>query len=175
MSEAGIPPISGNEGEAAERSSPWIMLTTMLLLICVLILSSVTLLHYAVGMQSDSGGSGISFFDFETLIGQVREWSAQVEINRSRPASDQAGQEADGSAVKRFFSGSSDDGSIRWPKLKLTGFGKSADAEGAFAIINGKHVLVNTYIDEVKLVEVRTHGAVVEYRGERKYLTVQNK
>jgi hypothetical protein len=174
LNEADIPPISENNGSAAERSSPWIMVSTMLLLICGLILTSATLLHYAAGMQPNSESSGVSLLNFKGLIEHGLQWSEQVKFNKSQSVPDQADQEEQHSTVKRFFSGSSDE-TIRWPKLKLTGFGKSSDAEGAFAIINGQHVLVNTYIDEVKLVEVRTHGAWVEYRGERKFLTLQNK
>ena len=174
MSEAGIPPISENDDGSAERSSSRVMITTMLLLISGLILTSVILLHYAFDMQSNGDGSRISLFNFEGLIEQGRAWSAKSESIQAQEAAEPAEQEAGDSTVKRLFSGGSD-GSVRWPKLKLSGFGKSSDAEGAFAIINGRHVLVNTYLDEVKLIEVRTYGAVVEYRGERKYLTVENK
>jgi hypothetical protein len=149
------------------------MLTTMLLLISVLIFSSVMLLRYASEKQSQSGNAHVSFFDFKRMVEQGRGWSEKVESIQSGDAAGSTEEDAQDSAVKRFFSGSSD-GSVRWPKLKLTGFGKSSDAEGAFAIINGRHVLVNTYLDEVKLIEVRAYGAVVEYQGERKYLTVEN-
>ena len=173
MSETSIPPISENDATTPERSSPWVMLITMLLLISGLILSSAMLLHYAIDMNTKDGGSRASLFDFAGMFRQSREWSTKATSEDIPDASVDEEQEAQDSAVKRYFSGNSD-GTVRWPKLKLTGFGKSSDAEGAFAIINGKHVLVNTSLGEVKLIEVRTHGAVVEYRGERKILTLDH-
>jgi hypothetical protein len=73
-------------------------------------------------------------------------------------------------SVKRFFP--RDNAEVRWPKLKLTGFGRSADGEGGFGIINEKHVLKGQEISGVKLVEIRAHGVVLEYKGERKTLAV---
>ena len=62
---------------------------------------------------------------------------------------------------------------VNWPKLKLTGFGTSADGSGGFAIINNTQVHPGQLInDKVKLVEVREHDVIVEYKGEQKSLTV---
>jgi len=72
-----------------------------------------------------------------------------------------------------FFSFPRNDGSVRWPKLKLTGCGASADGSGGFAIINGRHVMIGETISKVTLVEVLPpQHAVVEYKGEQKKLTV---
>jgi hypothetical protein len=46
------------------------------------------------------------------------------------------------------------------------------DADGGFAIINEKQILVGNQIGDVTLVEIRTHGVVVELDGEQKTLTV---
>jgi len=169
------PPVHENDNMTPAPPSPWVMLISMLLLISGLILSSAMLVNYA--MDGTEGASGKSFFDFAKLMEEKSEFApeAQAAANKSettKASSEPAATEASGSAVKKFFSGGGN-GTVRWPKLKVTGFGKSADAESAFAIINGKHVLVNSYINEVRLVEIRTHGAVVEYKGEQKILPVE--
>jgi hypothetical protein len=173
LSEIHIPPVSGNKDGIQERSSPWMMIFTLLLLISGFILSSVLLLNYDDSLQARHEGAGASIFELAAQFGQGGNRTMQTESEPIPEKSVEDEPEALDSAVRRFFSGGND-GSVRWPKLKLTGFGKSSDAEGAFAIINGRQVLVNTCIDDVKLIEVRTHGAVVEYRGERKMLTLDS-
>ena len=75
--------------------------------------------------------------------------------------------------LSRLFGGR-DDGAVRWPKLKLTAYGRSKDSDSDFAIINGRNILVNSYIGEVKLVVIQKHGALVEYRGEQRLITVEH-
>jgi len=74
--------------------------------------------------------------------------------------------------VKKFFDRQKEqrENTVRWPKLKVTGFGTSTDIDGSFAIINGQRVLLNHYINGVQLVEIRAHDIVVEYKGERRIL-----
>jgi hypothetical protein len=59
---------------------------------------------------------------------------------------------------------------VKWPRLTVTGFGRVNDGTGGFAIINGEQVMLNNFIGDVKLVEVREHDIVVEYQGARKNL-----
>jgi hypothetical protein len=169
VSKTDLPPISDKDKPNDASSSSRTMLITMLLLITGLILSSAMMLHYAFD-GGEEGGIG-----FAGLLEQDGTWTGD---SGKRPDEDAAGAPAGEltyapaeSAVSRFFS-PRDDGTVKWPKLKLTGFGKSTDAEGSFAIINGQQVMVSNYIGEVQLVEIRAHGAVVEYRGERRVLTV---
>ena len=62
---------------------------------------------------------------------------------------------------------------VRWPKLKLTAFGKSSDGQSGFAKINGQYVLPGGLIGgKVRLVEIRPHDVVVEYQGETRSLTI---
>jgi hypothetical protein len=171
LSDTDIPSISENDATVRKRPSPWVMLITMLLIISGLIVSSALLLDYAADLYAQDEHADASPFDLDGLIEQGRKWSKQEKHENLPDASAPQEKEEHDSAVKRFFSGT-DNETVRWPKLKLTGFGTSSDAEGAFAIINGRQVLVNTSIDEVKLIEVHTHGAVVEYKGERKILTL---
>ena len=62
---------------------------------------------------------------------------------------------------------------MKWPKLKLEGFGKSADGEGGFAIINGKQILVGGSIGDVKVLQIKTHGVLVELENEQRVLSVE--
>lgn len=167
-----LPPVPENDNSP---SSPWVMLITMLLLISGLILSSAMLLYYAVGGKVDATGNPVH--DVARPVEEGGELSSAQADSRQDAFEDPSSASSPFSLSdylnKRFISGEDDDGTVHWPKLKVTGFGKSTDTEAGFAIINGKHVLVNTYIGEVKLVEIRTHGAVVEYKGEQKVLTVK--
>ena len=174
MSEISTPPQVPENDNAPP--SPWVMLITMLLLISGLILSSAMLVHYA--MDGKEGETGKSFFDFARLQKEGKEFSskAQAATKQGETGNESAtptASDSSDSSIMRFFSGGGDDGTVHWPKLKVTGFGKSTDTEAGFAIINGKHVLVNNFIGEVKLVEIRTHGAVVEYKGECKVLAIE--
>lgn len=163
------PPTQEDDKELQEHLSPWMMLTSMLLLIAGLGLSSAMLVHYALerGGIEDAPRFGISH-----LLEKGKALSALPKATDAGNGTLETSTEEPVAApgVKRFFSGGS--GSVRWPRLKITGFGKSADGEGGFAIINGNHVLVGQTGSKVKLVEIQTHGVVLEYKGEQKILAV---
>lgn len=142
----------------------------MILLIGMFILSSALLLKYALekGGETEEGQ-----VNFAALLTQGKALADELREKGNigdEQADEQLSDESEPGA-RKLFGGSS---SVRWPKLKLTGFGRAADGEGGFAIINGDQVLLNNYIDDVKLVEIRAHGAVVEYKGEQKLLTVDH-
>lgn len=172
MTETSLPPVPETENMTPAPSSPWVMLVSMLLLISGLILSSAMLLHYA--LDGKEGTERNSLFDFVQLTVDGKKSSAKPQAAKTQGTSDNesSNPEASSSSVKTFFSGGGN-GTVRWPKLKLSGFGTSSDTAGGFAIINGKHVLVNTSIGDVMLVEILAQGAVVEYKGERKILAVE--
>jgi hypothetical protein len=167
------PPIPENDNAELEPSSSRVMLISMLLLISVLILSSAMLMHYSLGGKE--GDAGQKTFDFAGLIEKGKAISANMA-----PAGKQASvPERDLSAATQtpadaqrngFFSGRKS--TVRWPSLKLTGFGKSIDGQGGFAIINGEQILLNTTIKHALLVEILSHGVVLEYEGERKTLAL---
>lgn len=146
------------------------MLISMLLLIAVLILSSVMLMHYALGGKEGEGGK--PSFSFANLIEKGKALSVQPEptAEQQEPESQPMATDTKSSeqGVKRFFSGN-----IRWPRLKLSGFGKGSGNQSDFAIINGEQVLVNTPINGVMLVKILDQGVVMEYKGEQKTLTVK--
>lgn len=57
-----------------------------------------------------------------------------------------------------------------WPELKLTGIASSGNQR--IAIINGKMITAGRVIGEVLVREVRDEQAIVEFRGERRILHV---
>lgn len=177
MTETSTPP-QIPENDNPSQASPRVMLFSMLLLISGLILTSAVLIHYATDGQSELTWKSIT--DITRFVPEAKDPPAepaaeQVAATQSTSSPSVVSHSTD-SIMKKLFSGRNrDDGTVRWPKLKVTGIGKSSDAEGAFAIINGKQILVNTYIGEVKLVEIRTHGAVVEYKDEQKLLPVESR
>ena len=166
------PPIQDSETVALEKHSPWVMLISMALLICGLLLASAMLFHY--GLKGQAGTENGDGFDLSVLIVKSQEFmtKSQDEASDTMPDKALSDPSAKSTGVRTFFS-TSNDGSVKWPKLKLTGFGKSVDAEGGFAIINGKNILVGNQIGDVTLTEIRTHGVVVELKGETRILSVE--
>jgi len=169
------PPIPENDNIAPEPSSPWVVLISMLLLISLLVLSSAMLVHYA--MDGKGGTIRESIFEFAKLMEKRTESSArpgQIEEQQKTESGNvapAASKPAD-STIKRFFSGRGN-GTIRWPKLKLSGFGIPSNGEVGFAIINGKHVVAGSTVNGATLVEILGHGVLVEYKGETKTLIVE--
>ncbi len=157
------------------------MLITMLLLISVLILTSAMLMHYA--LEGKGGAEGTDKFSFAKLLEKGKSISTQLatnqqqEVRQDEPVTAAATPTPTETKSTRFgfnrFFGGGGPKSVRWPKLKLTGFGQSADGEGGFAILGGKHVMEGSEIGGVRVVEIRTHGVVVEYKGEQKTLSLE--
>ncbi len=172
MTELSNPPSPPENNAHSKASSPWVMLISMLLLITGLILSSVMLVYYATDNPADE--SKKSSFSVAELIGKGQALSAQSKPDRKQvePEPVIADTKPAESGVKRFFSGDRPE-EVRWPKLKLSGFGKGSHGQSDFAIINNNQILVGTPINGVILVEILNQGVVVEYKGEQKILTVK--
>ena len=169
------PPDPENDNDNPESStSPRVMLVTMILLIAALALSSVMLLNYAMDGQEEGGQTMTSAFAklMEKGKALVPEPQPMENPKPLEAESLETTKTAADSSMMRFFSNEKST-SVRWPKLKLTGFGKGYNGQSDFAIINNEQVLVGTPVDEVMLVEVLTQGVVVEYKGERKTLNVK--
>lgn len=184
------PPLPENDNIAPKPPSPWVMLISMLLLVSVLVLTSAMLMHYAT--EGKEGAARKSFFDFTKLLEKGKELPAKAQVAEkqektgneppaamdSKPMepvptdSKPAGSSLSDSIIKKFFSGSKD-GAVRWPKLKLTGFGLPSKGEVGFAIINGKHIATGGTVNDATLVEILGHGVLVEYKGETKTLIVE--
>jgi hypothetical protein len=164
------------DNEAVPRTScSRATLVSMLLMISLLILSSAMLVHYAV--DGKDGATKPSLFNLGQLMEKGRELSAKTQFAKplDSPVSDPSPTttpKSSTSVVKKLFPGGGQ-GTVRWPKLKLSGFGLPSKGEVGFAIINKKHVIEGGTIDGAKLVEILEHGVVVEYKGERKTLIIE--
>ena len=155
------------------------MLVTMLLLIAGFSLSSFMLFYYGV-KAGNTDGTQRKLFDFAALKEKGAAYTAQLKS----PDKPESGDHADPGAAAtdqkkseglKLFS-SKNNGKVRWPKMKLTGFGTSSDGTEGFAIINGKQFHPGQLIDgKAKLVEVRSQDVVLEYMGETRTLTVDIK
>ena len=165
-----LPPIPEIDNIPTESASPWVMLISMLLLISVLILSSAMLVHYA--MDGKEGPAKKSVFDFAKLMEAGKEFSTKTQSIEKQNGEGNASVAPTDSAIKTFFSGR-ENRAVRWPKLKLTGFGIPSNSKIGFAIINGKHLIVGGTVNGVTLVEILDHGVRVEYKGETKTLIVE--
>ncbi len=164
-----------NDNINPKSSSPWVMLISMLLLISVLILSSAMLMHYALGeKEREANGSAFSFTKLlekgKALAARPAPKAEEQPIKEETVVAE--GPNSSKQGIKRFFPRESQS-AVRWPKLKLTGFGKGSGNQSDFAIINGEQILVGSRIDGVILVEILNQGVVVEHKGERKILTVK--
>jgi len=153
--EDGMP----EEGAAAERTPSGIMLASMLLLIAGFLLTGILFLAHAP-KRSAHGlarpvAQGRSFFD------------ALRRPPKAAPAAEDEGPADPKPPPKR------PPDKVKWPKLKLTGFGSSTGGTGGFAIINGKQIHPEQTVEGVTLREIRAHDVVVEYMGERRTLTVE--
>ncbi|MBT8043036.1 MAG: hypothetical protein HKP10_02455 [Kiritimatiellales bacterium] len=147
------------------------MLVTLLLLIAGLLLSSVLMLHY--GYKAGGEKMALPGVNFTELKEKGVAYQQQV----TQPASDdpvaqeppqKTEQESGGIGQLLAARGEK----VRWPRLRLTGFGRSSDGTGGFAIINNQQVFLGELIDgKAKLIEVRTHDVVVEYKGETRIIS----
>jgi hypothetical protein len=187
------PPIPEDDEQDSGSRSPWTMLVTMLLLISGLLLTSALMLDSALNRGGEDSGKVI---DFSGIKGKSTDLKAFFKKQLEKPEEETAApqtpeakaadkeianppgpvppSEKPPSGLNRFFSGRS--GSVRWPKLKLTGFGTSSDGTSNFAIINGDQVQVGQIIDgKVKVLEIGYQNVVVEYMGETNILTVSVK
>lgn len=147
-----------------EAPSPGAMLFTMLLLISGLLLTSMLMINHVSKAKMESGENVSGFSE---LIAQAKAMTARVESPQTVEP-EAAPQSSTLGNFKKMVSTEK----VRWPRLKLTGFGTSSDALESFAIINGDHVHPGQIVDKVTVVEVRAHDVVVEYMGEQKTLTV---
>ncbi len=170
------PDIRENDAEAT--SSPGVMLTTILLLIGGLLLTSSMLIHYGMGTTDENGEStsGLTHL-LEMAKGKPTGSPMDSEANGSAtlpPASPAKAQDAvdksSGFSLRNLFAGG---GNVRWPRLKLTGFGQPSRGKVGFAIINGKHTIEGGTIKGVTLVKILDQGVQVEYKGETKTLIIE--
>ncbi|MEA2069275.1 MAG: general secretion pathway protein GspB [Verrucomicrobiota bacterium] len=167
------PPISEEQAKIEEPRQHGAMLVTLLLLICGFLMASFMMLHYGLQARHPEGKS--IGFDLAALKEKGTVYAARLKATEKPGKEEPPVQEAttlpNDSSIKNLFGKL--DGKVRWPKLKLTGFGSSTDGSGGFAIINGKQVHPGQLIDKkARLAEIRSQDVVVEYMGETRTLTV---
>jgi len=133
------------------------MLTTMLLLIAGFTMSSVMMTHYFIPPDTAADNNAtISFLSMAKFF------------NIRQPDNEQDSKDLN-TIINQH------DLMNHWPRLKLAGFGKSEEESGNFAIINGKKIHLGQYVaGKVKLVEIRDHDVIVEFKNERRILTIEN-
>jgi hypothetical protein len=168
-------PVSEEQVNIEEPSQRGTMLVTLLLLICGFLMASFMMLHYGFKAKYPEGKAiGL---DLDALKEKGKAYATRLkkpEKPEEAPTEQKAATSPDTSGINKLFGAR--DGKVRWPKLKLTGFGSSTDGSGGFAIINGKQVLPGQLIDnKAKLAEIRSQDVVVEYMGETRTLTVDVK
>jgi hypothetical protein len=155
--------------EHEDRKSPWTMLVTMILLSAGLLLSGAMLLNRAQGeiQTTNASAAGLAAFlnNGKTLLSEAKNKAAQQK------ESDLLAENTNGDeGVGRFFQRQT--GTVRWPKLKLTGFGSSTDGASGFAIINGQHVIAGQQISKVTVIDIGAQSVMVEFKGEQRTLSV---
>lgn len=156
--------------DGQEVPAPWSMLFTMLLLIAGLLLASMLMINHISKMKTESGEQALGFSD---LIAKAKAVKIQIPSQQTvEPAQAHSSQNSPLVDLKKKISSTGSSDKVRWPKLKLTGFGTSTDGLESFAIINGEHLHPGQLVGKVTVLKVRTHDVVVEYKGEQKTLTV---
>lgn len=163
------PPIPDEAAEIeAQSSSQSAMLMSMLLLIAGFILSSLMFLHYGLRNRG-TGDHPSDGFNLTALRAKGHDFIQKLNRPENALETRQTENPSATAGLQLFPRGDS----VRWPRLKLTGFGSSTDGNGGFAIINGEQILPGQLVDgKVKVVEIRSQDVVVEYMGETRTLIV---
>lgn len=151
-----------------KKQSPWVMLTSLLLLIVGLLLTSFMLLYYAWQRTDHAGFDSI---DLTRILHHNTPKTAAHETPASEPTTAAVDLPAAGNHVNANLPASGNE-KVKWPKIKLSGFGTSSDGSGGFAIINGEQVLQGGSVGKITLLEVHAHAVILEYMGEQKSMTM---
>lgn len=179
MSELSNDPPIHDEPFEIEEDAPaaqGTLLVTLLLLIAGFLLSSAMLFHYGFKSLPSDGKPEFNLAAWKAKMAATAEQLKKPEAPTQEPAEGKpvaAGtkEKPEAGGINKLFAPHGD--RVKWPKLKLTGFGSSTDGKGGFAIINGKQYHPGQMIgDKVMVVEIRSLDVVVEYGGETRTLTV---
>ena len=158
-----------DEGNSADETSPLVMLMTLLLLIAGLLFASILMIQHTMVAQTTDGER---LFSLDSLRSAGSSWVSRPIAAASQANDTESTSPTTLDELKQLVSERSSD-TLKWPRLKLTGFGSSKEGSDNFAKINGNLVHPGEYVGKVRLVEVRSSDVVVEYMGEYKYLTVE--
>ena len=163
-------PLSNDDlDDAQEVLGAGPMVFTMILMIAGFLFAGTLLVQQT--LQSKSA-DGMPIFDPARIADAGQSMANPPPIDPEAVEEQPAASTSPLDGLRQMVNLPTSDG-VRWPRLKVTGFGTSTDESEGFAIINGDLVHPGEYAGKVKLVEIRTHDVVVEYQGERKTLTVE--
>lgn len=166
------PEIQDEIYDGQKAPSPWTMLITMLLMIAGLLLASVLMMNHVNKTKGEPGEKDLGFSE---LFAKAKAMTVRVPPQQTQtvePVEASTPQPSPLETLKKMVSSAGSSDKVRWPRLKLTGFGTSTDKMESFAIINGEKVHPGQIVDKVTVVEVSAHNVVVEYKGERQTLTM---
>lgn len=177
------PAFHENDNEAHPPAAPRVMFITILLMISGLLLTSVMLIHYGLKSTDENGQPISGLSNIKTMLKSKpappqSDPKPRASVPAPQPVEPPENTEKttsskpEGFNIKNLFS-MAGNGNVRWPRLRLTGFGLPATGEAGFAIINGKHIAEGSTINGVVLVEILAEGVVVQYKGETKKLIVE--
>ncbi|MDF7809115.1 hypothetical protein P4E94_16840 [Pontiellaceae bacterium B12219] len=171
-------PASENPLNSGHQSPPpAVMMITLLLLISTLLLTGFMMMYYSRtykeqapnSVANETSSSDLPPNPLTKLLPKKdNEQTSGTSISSEH--SDSQSEEKNG-MINQLFGTKTD--SVRWPKMKLTGFGTSADGTGGFAIINNHKYNTGQLIGgKVRLIEVRKYDVLLEMSGETNTLTV---
>ncbi len=163
-----IPTLPDNENAEPGHRSPWGVLAAMIVLIVALLSTSATMLYFVWKKGEETAGSSLHL---SSLMEHGKGYASTLHVAKTPPATAQVEHENLTEPAPPPKSGRK--GNIKWPRLKLTGFGSSSDGTDGFAIINGNQVFLNQSMGKVRLIAVHAHDVVVECQGEQKTLTTE--
>lgn len=161
-------PIEEDSVDGQETHSSWSMGFTMLLLIAGFLFASALLVRQTLSARNVDGEP---LFQLSQFLEKGKELAARAQTRTPAVSDEEEGKSSPFEDIKQIVNIQPSE-NVRWPRLKLTGFGKSTESNEGFAIINGDLVHPGEYAGKVKLVDIRSHDVVVEYKGEQKTLTV---
>ena len=162
------PPEDSIIDEEEDRSSG-MMLFTMLILTAGLSFSSILMMNQSLKVQS---AEGTPIFVLADVIEESKSLANRPILKEMEGGSGSTALSSPIADIKQIVISQTSSDKVKWPKLRMTGFGISSDGSESFAIINGDLVHPGELAGKVQLLEVRAHDVVVEYKGERKLLTV---
>jgi hypothetical protein len=152
-----------------ETRSSGVMLFTMLMLTVGFSFSSILMMNQSLNVRSTEG---TPVFVLSDIVEKSKSLADKPILKKADAGAASAALSSPIADIKQMVMSKTSSNKLKWPKLRMTGFGISSDRTESFAIINGDLVHPGEFADKVQLVEVRTHDVVVEYNGERKLLTV---
>ena len=145
-----------------ENTERGMILLFIILLISTLLLSSSMFIYYSIPTEGQDTGK--TTFSLNRLLEKGKETSSTLTKQTQQKLSETT------QLLEEQSTTANNTKSARWPKLKLTGFGKSADGKGGFAIINGNQYNIGEPSGKVSLIEIQAHGVLLEYKGEQKVI-----